>query len=30
MPRPKVLTPERRRELVAYVSAGMRVEHAAR
>ena len=30
MPRPKLLTPERRRELIVYVSAGMRVEHAAR
>lgn len=30
MPRPRVLTPERCRELIAYVTAGLRVEHAAR
>ena len=30
MPRPKFLNPERCRDLVAYVSAGLRLEHAAR
>ena len=30
MPRPKFLTPERCRDLLAYVTAGLRLEHAAR
>lgn len=30
MPRPKFLNPERCRDLLAYVSAGLRLEHAAR
>ena len=30
MPRPKFLTPERCRDLLAYVTAGLRLDHAAR